>query len=165
MKSIYTLITLLCTMISTNLFAQTDIDELYKKYSEKEDITSVYISETMLSLGMNIAETDINNVNISGIAKKLTGLYILSIESSKSKIFSEFKSDINKLNKSGYETLMKVREGGKDGVDILIKKGKEKGSYSNIIMVANGKDDIALIFFKGNNITDEDIKKLCKEHE
>ena len=131
------------------LFAQSTINNIYNKYSETKGVTTIYISETMLSLGMDLAASEIEDIDIKSIGNKLTGLYIINSENTQS--IKEIKQDIKKLNLEGYEILMKVRDEG-DKIDFLIKKEKGKNTYSHLAMIIEEDDEIVLMFFQGKGI-------------
>lgn len=161
MKHLYTFI-IAALAFTFNSYAQNSIEDMYEKYSDMENVTSIYISETMLGLGADFVElSDVEDINISKIIKKLTGLYILNITKEGSSADQKFINDINTLKANGeFEILMKMKEGGNEHIDIYMRKDKEKDTYSDIILIINNTTETALIFFQGKNISKEDIKSL-----
>ncbi|MGL5618694.1 MAG: DUF4252 domain-containing protein, partial [Tannerellaceae bacterium] len=71
-RQILFLLIALCSLPS--LSAQND---LYKKYSGKKGVTSVYVSQALLEM-MPSFDVKSDNIDISNILSKLTGIYILS---------------------------------------------------------------------------------------
>ena len=63
------------------------------------------------------------------------------------------------MNKSGYETLMKVKD-EEDNVQILFKAKDDV--IKELVIVCGGNEDCALIQIKGN-IRQEDIDELVRQ--
>ena len=110
MKEIITITAAL--LLSISAFAQNG-KAIYKKYSDAEDVSAVYISPAMFRLIGKIPDMDIdgNDVNLGRVIKSLSGMYI--INSGNQDINSSLKNDANKLiDKGEYELLMEAKDHG-----------------------------------------------------
>jgi hypothetical protein len=126
------------------------IDEFFDKYSEKEGYTTVTISSKLLSLfaGKKSEGSDIIN--------RLTSIKILSVEDSLLNQSINFQKELSKkVNFSGYEELMVVKEGS----DATMFLTKQKGDIiTELLVITGGPGGNTLISIKG----DLDLKSLSE---
>ena len=95
-----------------NAFSQ---DDFFKKFADREDITSVYISKSMLRLMPNVQA---DGIDIGSVASKLDNIQILSCE--KQEVVPLIRQELKYINpKNGYEELMKVNDEGEHTVIYL----------------------------------------------
>jgi len=145
-------------IIITPLFVRgqgSPVDRLFEKYSGREGYTSVYISKYMFSLFSNIETEDKELENVLG---KLTGIRILASDTDKvsgSNFYAEIMKD---LPVREYEELMVVKEKGQDFKFLIREKD---GIISELLMVAGGMSNNALISIQGN-IDLNTISKLSR---
>ena len=142
---------LLCATIAQ---AQ-DIDSFYKKFSEKERVTSVYISKNMINLMKSQNVGDIGSIKLSKLSGKLESVQILTSE--EGKIKEELAKEISAITKNGYEMLMQVKDDGEQ-VNFYIKNKPNK-IISEFIISVNGPKETAFIRISGN-FTVEDLRGL-----
>ncbi|MGL4326829.1 MAG: DUF4252 domain-containing protein [Tannerellaceae bacterium] len=152
-RQILFLLIALCSLPS--LSAQND---LYKKYSGKKGVTSVYVSQALLEM-MPSFDVKSDNIDISNILSKLTGIYILS--SSDTSITEQLIKDSEHFGKDqNYELLMQVKDSG-DNVDFFVKKNKSNSLFQEFVMVVNEPTEFMVIQLLGN-MTLDDIKNITK---
>ncbi len=137
-------------------FAQSSpIDELFDKYSGKEGFTSVYITSYMFSMFTDL-ETD--DPEFDQLMQNLKGIKILATDDSYSGSVNFYKEIIDKIPLSEYKELMVIKEKGQD-VKFLINE--KDGKITELLLIAGGEDENAIISIQGN-IDLKNISKLSK---
>ena len=103
---------LAAAMIAVTSLAQSSDNSLYKKYSGKPGVSSVYISPAMFKLMQKLPEvelTDDKDVHFERIIKTFEGMYIIAAENTP--LVKELSSDVEALLQKGQlELLMEVVE-------------------------------------------------------
>ena len=103
---------LAAALIAATSLAQSSDNSLYKKYSGKPGVSSVYISPTMFKLMQKLPEvelTDDKDVHFERIIKTFEGMYI--IEAEDSPLVKELAADVEALLRKGQlELLMEAIE-------------------------------------------------------
>lgn len=151
MKCIY-ISFLLSLCLSVNALAQ---DSLFKKFADRDDITSVYISKSMLRLMPNV-QTD--GIDIGGVASKLDNIQILSCE--KPEIIPQIRKELTYLNtQNGYEELMKVNDAGEHTV---IYQKECAGDTKEYVLLCDEKRELTVVILKGN-LSLTDIQGVIKK--
>jgi len=132
MKKLVLIISL--SIISLTLFSQkSPVDEIFDRYSGKEGFTSVYISSRMFSL---LARIDSEDEDFQNLVTRIKGIRILSIDSTMNVSRLNFASELlPKLNRSGFEELMTVRE--KNG-EVWFMIREDGGRIAELVMVTGG---------------------------
>lgn len=132
MKKLVLIISL--SIISLTLFSQkSPVDEIFDRYSGKEGFTSVYISSRMFSL---LARIDSEDEDFRNLVTRIKGIRILSIDSTMNVSGLNFASELlPKLNRSGFEELMTVRE--KSG-EVWFMIREAGGKITELVMVTGG---------------------------
>lgn len=122
------------SVISLTLFSQkSPVDEIFDRYSGKEGFTSVYISSRMFSL---LARIDSEDEDFRNLVTRIKGIRILSIDSTMNVSRLNFASELlPKLNRSGFEELMTVRE--KNG-EVWFMIREAGGKIAELVMVTGG---------------------------
>lgn len=147
-KHIFLLLFLCCTSLC---FAQ---NKLFDKYSEMDNVTSVYISKAMFNMMPSFETNGLNLMNMKG---KIESLQVLSTEdkSKQESMRNDFKSLIGKQ----HEELMRVKE-GKTRATFYIK---QKGDLiSELVMLADTDKNFTVIQLLGN-FTLQDIQNITRE--
>lgn len=120
----------------------------FEKIAEMEGVKSVYVSPKMFSM-MNDSNTGDINID-KKVAKKITGLQILSSESQEaSDLLRRETAFIN--TKNGYEELLRVKDSG-ERVFIYTKESKNANEY--VLLVDEGKE-FTVIILEGKLTVDE----------
>lgn len=147
-KNILLILFLCCTSFC---FAQ---NKLFDKYSEMDNVTSVYISKAMFQMMPNMETNGLNLMNMKG---KIEGLQILSTESNslKDKMRDDFKGLIGK----DHQELMRVKDGKTRATFYVKQKGDQ---VSELIMLADTDGRFNVIQLLGN-FTLQDIQDITKE--
>lgn len=140
-----TLIILALIMMPLPVLAQgSTVDQLFEKYSGREGYTSVYISRHMFRL---FASIEPGNKDFEEVFGRLTGIRILASEQKPADGVNFFNEIMAGLPAGEYEELMVVRERDQD-FKFLIKE--QDGLISELLMVAGGATNNALISIQGN---------------
>jgi hypothetical protein len=127
------------------LIAQnTPVDELFEKYSGKEGFTSVYITSYMFSM---FADMETEDPEFDELVKNLTGIKILATDENYSGNVNFYTEIINKIPLSKYKELMVIKEKDQD-VKFLIHE--KDGKITELLLIAGGKNENALISIQGN---------------
>ena len=120
---------------SLTLFSQrSPVDEMFDKYNGKEGFTSVFISSRMFSL---LARIDSEDKEFRNLVTRIKGIRILSIDSASNRPGINFAAELlPKLNKTGYEELMTVKEESGE-VRFMIREAG--GKIAELVMITGGK--------------------------
>lgn len=147
-KNILLILFLCCTSIC---FAQ---NKLFDKYSEMDNVTSVYISKAMFQM---IPDMKTNGLNLTNLKGKIEGLQILTTQNNSIK--ETMRNDFESLIGKNHEELMRVKD-GKTRATFYVK---QKGDLiSELIMLANTDNSFNVIQLLGN-FTLQDIQEITKE--
>ncbi|HBG53579.1 MAG TPA: hypothetical protein DDW70_05150 [Rikenellaceae bacterium] len=151
------LVALTCLM-TVSAFGQS---RFYKKFSAYEGMTKVYISPSMFSLmGDDVQLGLTDDVNIAGIIKNMSGLYVLS--TSNPGYIAEMKKDVGDLLRAGeFEVLMEV-EDGKEKVIMYLQR--QEDIITDLYICADENDEFSIIYLAGK-LTSEDLKEMMKSVE
>ncbi|MDZ7635293.1 MAG: DUF4252 domain-containing protein [Bacteroidales bacterium] len=133
MKTLVFFITL--TAISLSMAGQKSaVDDIFDRYNGKEGFTSVYISSRMFSL---LARIDSEDDEFRNLVTRIKSIRILSIDSAMNVGAINLAADlVPKLNRSGFEELMTVRE--KDG-EVWFMIREAGGRIAELVMVTGGQ--------------------------
>lgn len=158
METKYIIITLLLTIGSISIQAQNSTD-IFNKFSDNEDITTVFISKALLQLAPEM-KGDMGGANISNLIGKLTQIEIYTTE--KESVAQMMKKESDKfINNKTYESLMKIRDKG-DNVDFLIQRNKDR--IDELLMVVSDGEECTIIRIVGD-FTMEDIQKVMSDNK
>ncbi|MCB2196114.1 MAG: DUF4252 domain-containing protein [Bacteroidetes bacterium] len=150
------IVNLIFILIPMMLLAQkTPVDELFDKYSGKEGFTSVYITSYMFSM---FTDVETNDPEFDELMKNLKAIKILATDETYNGNANFYKEIIDKLPMDQYKELMVIKEKDQD-VKFLINE--KDGKIVELLLIAGGKDENALISIQGN-IDLKNISKLSK---
>lgn len=150
MKRIY-IFSLLLTL--STLFCQAQ-QSFFDKYAEMDEVTSVYITKSMLKMFPSMSGT-INGVDVGNLASKLENIQILSADDSN--IIEQLRKDTKHINsKNGYEELIRVRDDG-DKTTIYFKEQKKNSEF---ILITDSGNEFNIISIVGNDISLKDIQDM-----
>lgn len=126
-----------------------DAQNRFDKIAEMEGVTSVYVSPKMFNM-MKDSNANTGDINIDKVAKKLTGLQILSSENPEASSLLRKETDF--INpKNGYEELMRVKDEG-ERMFIYMKEGKETNEY---VLLVDETKEFTVIILEGRLTVDE----------
>jgi len=154
MKKTILFFTVLC--LSAKIFGQGNaVDEMFRKYSDKDGFTLVTISSRMFSMIANL-DPENENKDADDIIHRLNSIRILSVSDSLLNKNINFYSELSrKLDLSVYEELMVVKE-GQSVTKILIRPSGDK--IGELLLISGGPGGNSLISIKGDlsmkNISD-----------
>ena len=134
---------ILSVLIAITAFAAHAQHDYFDKYADMEGVTSVYVS----------------NVDMSGIIKKLDGLYILTTE--EPQIMEALRKETAFINKKeGYEELMRVKE---DGQKVTIYMKEQKDDRSEYVLVVDSTDDEFVVMVFSGTLQPEDVQGIVNK--
>lgn len=130
---------------------------VYDKYNEMKNVSSVYISKTMLDMDPNLYT---NDLYIGKVAGQLDAVYMLS--TMMGDIRKNMKKDIDDyIKKNKYELLMK-QQGIVSGSSFYMKKKGDR--VRELIMITDGSAKLSFVHLVGN-LTLEDIQRITRESQ
>ncbi len=151
LKNIFLII--IMALCSTSLsFAQ---DNLFEKYAEMDNVTSVYISKKMFSLFPSIERGGLNLANLAG---KIDGLQILT--SDNKAVCEKMRNDFKNVITKSHEELMRVKDNDTHVTFHIL----QKGDYINelIMLVDDKADESEYVIMKLNGkFTIQDIQEIA----
>src|SRR5512133_135787 len=130
----YIMFTLLSVMTLTMYGQRSPVDDLFEKYNGREGFTSVYISSKMFSL---LSRIDSEDQDFQNLVNRIKGIRILTIDSAKNVSGINLSSELlGKLNTSGYEELMTVKEENEEVRFMIREIG---GKIAELVMITGGE--------------------------
>lgn len=136
---------------------------LYKKYSSTEGISKVYISSAMFRLmgkngGDNISVGNKGEIDLSALAGKLTGMYILSTENPEigKNLIRDFKA---MTDKSNLELLMEADD---EGDHVVIYSCREGNIITDFYLCSEESDGECTVLQIKGALTDEDVAAIVE---
>ena len=151
---------LAAVLIAATGFAQGSDNGLYKKYSGKPGVSSVYISPTMFKLMRKLPEVEIiedKDVHFERIIRSFEGMYI--IEAEDTPLVGELVADVESLLKKGQLALLMEAVEKDETVRIYIHQ--EKDIVKKFIMLEK-EDDSATYISIVADMPVEDFNALVK---
>lgn len=131
---------------SVAMFAQNG-KSIYLKYSDRENVSAVFISSAMFRMIGNIPDLQVeeDNVNLTPIIKTLKGFYLL--ETANPEIRESIITDVNSfVESSKYELLMEAKDSG----DIVrIYTVGDEQTVESFVMLACEPEEITFICIDG----------------
>lgn len=126
--------------------------ELFKKYSDMKNVSSVYISKAMLEMNPSLFTKDIY---IGKAASQLNSVQIISTMDKMIK--ADLLKDIREMVKSSrYELLMK-QKGTVSSSEFYVSRKGDK--VKELIMVTNGAATLKFVYLEGE-MTTKDVQSL-----
>jgi hypothetical protein len=146
------LLTIILISVNTVAWAQTAVDKIFDRYSEKDGFTTVLITQYMFSM---FKDVNTNDKDFDNLVKNLKSIRILAIDGENPPKGINFYTEIMKdLPVREYKELMVIKEKGQD-VKFLVKDAN--GKITELLLIAGGKEN-ALICIQGNI----DLKSLAQ---
>ena len=130
-----------------------------KEYADKEGITTVVLSKTMLSFFPKDANLSYGGINVAEFIDKLSGINIFVSPTGEAttklvKFVTEF------MKTPDYEKLMSVKTEKDEKVNFYVRGNEER--ISELVLIVEGKSkESAVMQFMGN-FTMEDIQEMVK---
>lgn len=153
MKAKYIITAILCFAMAQAGTAQNS-KALFDKYTDMDNVTSVYISKAMFKMMPNIETAGLNIVNMKG---KIESLQVISTE--RTDLAPKMKEDFSKLIGKGHEELMRVRDGKTKATFYANMNGD---LVKDLIMLADTEEGFTVIQLLGN-FTLQDIQEIIEE--
>ena len=140
------------TVLSMQVFCQKSaVDELFDRYNGKEGFTSVFISSKMFSL---LARIDSEDQEFQNLVTRIKSIRILTIDSATNVSHLNFAGELlPKLNRTGYEELMTVKE---DDGEVRFMIREVGGRIAELVMITGGRGS-SLVSITG----DLDLKTIA----
>lgn len=142
MKKYLILIMLFCVTASLSAQNKT-VEQLFKKYSDRDGFTSVVITKNMFALFANVDNPD--NDDFLRTVKNLDFIKILSVknENDGKTFYQEIQAAIPEED---YKELMTIKDTGTQVKFLTLEKD---GVIKELIMITYGKDETAMIWISG----------------
>ena len=149
---------ILSVLIAITAFAAHAQHDYFDKYADMEGVTSVYVSKTMFKFIQRLPiESD--DVDMSGIIKKLDGLYILTTE--EPEIMEALRKETAFINKKeGYEELMRVKE---DGEKVTIYMKEQKNARTEYVLIMDSTDEEFVVMIFSGTLQPEDVQGIVNK--
>lgn len=129
--------------------------EVFDKYEDTKDVTTVFISKAMLNLAGGFAS--IGDKKLGKMASKMDAVRILNCE--KKSLAAEIKkAALAAYKRDEYEEMMRVSE---DGEQVTIYQRSLKNGKSEFALLQVDDEQLSLINISGT-ITLEDMKQFTK---
>jgi hypothetical protein len=162
-RTILAALTMLLLMSTQLLNAQnSSAIALFDKYSGKDGFTTVSISKELFGMFADMNTDDPDAKEVKAMMEQLDGIKILMYETNDSTNtgagLAGFKSEISKLQTSGYTELMVVKQTNEEVKFLVMKKGDKIGE---LLLVINGDKEAGFISITGT-IDMATIGKLSK---
>jgi hypothetical protein len=162
-RTILAALTMLLLMSAQLLNAQnSSAIALFDKYSGKDGFTTVSISKDLFGMFANMNADDPDSKEVKAMMEQLDGIKILMYETKDSTNttagLASFKSEVSKLQTSGYSELMVVKQPNEEVKFLAMKKGDKIGE---LLLVINGDKEAGFISITGT-IDMNTIGKLSK---
>lgn len=126
--------------------------ELFKKYSDMKNVSSVYISKAMLEMNPSLFTKDIY---IGKAASQLNSVQIISTMDKMIKV--DLLKDIREMVKSSrYELLMK-QKGTVSSSEFYVSRKGDK--VKELVMITNGAATLKFVYLEGE-MTTKDVQSL-----
>ena len=136
--------------LSSVCIAQSNI---FEKYADTEDVTTVYISKKMFQL---IPSIEKSNLNLQNMKNKIESLQILT--TSKKELIEILRKETLSMTNKTYEELMRIKENDTLTTFYILQKGE---NINELIMLNNDVDKLTIIQLIGN-FTIDDIQEITK---
>ncbi|MCP3895073.1 MULTISPECIES: DUF4252 domain-containing protein [Bacteroides] len=128
-------------------------NNLFDKYSDLHNVSSVYISKTMIEMNPNLYTKD---VFIGKVAGQLDAVYIISTMDNGTK--KDLRKDIDEfIQKGKYELLMKQKGVVSRSAFYVKRKGTDQ--VRELIMITDGAATLKFVSLIGD-LTLKDIQKI-----
>lgn len=150
-----TIATLALIFALQGVYAQS-IDDMFNRYKEKEGAESVSIPSFLIKLGHLFIDKEDKDYRL---IKGVNSVKTLDMEDCSSEVKESFLKDANKLNLSGYETLVQTKEKG-ETVKLIAKMDKE--AIRELIILITGNEECGLTLLEGK-LMKEDINMIMTE--
>ena len=144
-----TILFVLFLFCSTWAYAQ---DNLFEKYSNMDNVTSVYISKSMFQLMPDGVQA--GGVDFSDLKGKIDHLQILTSENRA--VSKQMQADFEGMVK-GYELLMKVKSDDTRASFFVKQKGER---INDMVMLTDEEDEFVVIRLVGD-FTVQDIQQIA----
>ncbi len=134
-------------LMTVSVFAQ-DGKSIYNKYSDMQDVSSVYISPAMFRLMGRLPDIEVSggsSFNLGAFVHSLTGMYIINSENKG--INSSIKSEAERMIARGrYELLMEAKDNGE--TVRMYTSGNDR-TIDSFVFLVNEANECTFICFDG----------------
>ncbi len=132
--------------LSINLQAQSAVDKIFNKYSDKAGFTSVTMNKYMFEM-ISRMDTSAKGKDFSKAVSQLESIRILATDSVTNLQVNLYDEAMKALPAKDYKELMTVKDKGTNVKFMILEKGD---IVTELILISGGKNDNnALIVIKG----------------
>ena len=150
-NQIIKIIAITLILLPATVFAQSEIDDLYKKYAGEDGFTSINISPEMFQFlgSIDMSDSADEAIQTQNVMEQLDGLKMLVYEQPEGKPFIDFYKEIKKnLPLKDYTELMSIQDSESD-IKFLIKKAG-KNRISELLMIIKGDGEVLIMSMTGD---------------
>ncbi len=157
MKTIALLTTLL--VLTLGVRAQSAMDKVFDKYSEKDGFTTVFISKYMFDMFRNKDADQKTQDDFARVMGTLNSIRILTTDDDPATpVPVDLYQEIMKILPSNvYKEIMVVKD---KGSNVRFYAREVNNKVAELLLVVGGNDGSALISIQGDNIDMKNISKL-----
>lgn len=143
-------------LISTIIFSANAQNALYKKYEKSNNVTRVYISQTMLELTKSAnLQMDDDVSDIIDSFDSVTGFYLL--ETDDPTLMPALKKDFMKeVNAKKLELLMEVNDDDR----VLFYTRKEGNYFADVYMIVEEENEEIVVIMVSGKLSQQNINRL-----
>ena len=145
------LLIIICLFCAGVGFAQNSV---FEKYTDMDNITSVYISKAMFQMMPAIENVGVNLMNMKG---KIEALQLVTTE--KQDMIAQMKKDFSQLVTTRHEELMRVKNGN---TRVNFYSNKNGDQIKDLIMLVESDSTFVAIQLVGN-FTLKDIQDIANQ--
>lgn len=149
-------------LVAVSAFGQ-NAKELYKKYSDRDGITAVYVSPAMFRMigrlpEMNMDTNGGEKVDLSPVVKSLSGFYLLDADDTK--VAGELFTEVKKiLSDKKYELLLEAKDNGET---IRLYTIGNDSVVTSLILISKDKEEFTFMGLEGS-MDREELENLLAE--
>lgn len=157
MKRLLTTAVLLVALTAST-FAQCG-KTIYNKFSDREDVSAVYISPTVFKMMKRLPDinTTAGDINLTSVVETLTGFYLISAQ--KPDVTSSLKAEIDKAIKDNkYEMLLEAKD---DTENVKFYTISKDDIVNSLVIITTESAGVTFICFDGK-IPESALEKLMQ---
>lgn len=137
-------------LLTCQFMAAQTVEKIMAQFKNENNITCVNLPKAL----MDVAKAAADDEETALILDKIDEIHILVVDEASGSTRRKFEKEVEKLNLTGYEEMLRKTEDGE--VVKIISKGSGE-NITELILHVNDEDECALIQIKGN-ISPDDIQ-------
>lgn len=157
-KTMKRLIGIMALLLALQSVWAGNVGGVFNEFKDAKHADYVYVSPFLMKLGKMFMRNE--DKETYDMVRNVSSVQVLDLEECSTAVKQRFTRRIARLNRNGYETMVRVNDEG-EKVGILTKT---KGDViREMLIVCSGQDDCVLVRIKGK-FKESDIDKLVAQH-